>query len=114
MPTNKTPLRRAPRQPQFTPEVLKLFAELNAVPPSRRNTDYYRGCARELMRLLNLTTEWWHGANVLDRGSRPIHVLPEYAEHDAWHRCREIREQLLQALADDQLIEQGAERCPCR
>jgi hypothetical protein len=105
MPTKKTPLRREPRRTsRFTPEVLKLFAELEAVPVSRRNTDYYRGCARELMQLLNLTTEWWHGANVLDRSSRPIHVLPEYAEHGAWHRCREIREQLLEALELQRLI----------
>jgi hypothetical protein len=99
MPTTRQPIQRT-RNPGISPEALKLFAELEAVPASRRNSDYYKGCRRELMRMLGLTNQWWTGCSVLDRSKRPVHASPEYLEHHHWHECRQVRQQLLQALKD--------------
>src|SRR5262249_52316696 len=79
MPTNRRPLQRL-RHPAFPPSVLKLFAELEAMPRRRRSEAYTRK-SKELARLLDLTAEWWGMNDVNMRATRPSHP-PGYASHD--------------------------------
>jgi hypothetical protein len=81
-----------PRKPSFDPETVALFQKLD----HQKRPD--RGEERELMRRLSLTTEFWGGQTVLDKDAGPCHP-PELAAHGYWFRCREVREQLLAALA---------------
>jgi hypothetical protein len=97
MPTNRRPLQRL-RHPAFTPSVLKLFAELEAMPRRRRSEAYTRK-SKELARLLDLTAEWWGMNDVNMRATRPSHP-PGYASHDGFFRVKAIRELLLAAIKD--------------
>jgi len=86
------------RRPVFSATALELFRQLEAEPKGRRNGPLFQAKARQLARELNLAREWWTGCSVLDRSSGPIHASPEYAEHHDWHRCRAVREQLLESI----------------
>jgi hypothetical protein len=93
MPTNRTAIRRE-RRPSFTPEVLRLFAELEH---SARRGPKFKEKARELARMLGLVDEWWTGNSVLNRRAGPSHP-PQCIAHDDFYRCREVRRQLLAAI----------------
>jgi hypothetical protein len=88
----------------FSAEVLKLFAELEAVPSRRRNGAAFKDRAHQLARQLGLTAEWWTGNSVTDTSARSIHP-EEYVAYANWHRCRAVRKELLRATAGaDQLM----------
>jgi hypothetical protein len=93
MPTNRTAIRRN-RHPSFTPEVLRLFAELEH--GSQRGPKF-KEKARELARMLDLTSAWWGGQSVLNRRPAPCHP-PGHIAHEDFYRCRAVRRQLLAAL----------------
>jgi hypothetical protein len=98
MPTNRRTISR-PRRPTFGPEVLALFAELNAV-PMRDRKDEFKARDRELAEMLSIGDEWLFSiASVTD--GRPLRTsgmtTPAYADH---LRVRAVREQLLAALAE--------------
>jgi hypothetical protein len=96
MPTNRTP-RERPRQRQLlTDAAIELFAELERTPQRQRGSKNFKNREHELARVLNLVPEWWSMCSVLDRSERP--PWPPYLVAFAdWHRCRGIREQLLEA-----------------
>jgi hypothetical protein len=94
MPTNRTPRGRA-RLPQITPEALALFREAES---RRRKKWAFSDEAYELARMLGLVSEYWAGCTPLDRSARPCHPQGYYA-HDAFYRCRRIREALLRECA---------------
>ena len=79
---------------RISPAALALFAELEHTQHDRPFDDK----ARELMRLLGLTAEWWSGCSVLDRSDGPVHSSPNYCEYHDWHRCRAARNELMAAL----------------
>ena len=81
---------------RIRPQALALFAELEHAPHQEGRA--FEDKAHQLARLLDLTAEWWSGCSVLDRSDGPVHGSPEYIEHHDWHRCREVRRDLLAAL----------------
>jgi hypothetical protein len=99
MPTKRTPLDRRLTLPLVDPEMLALFAELEAVPLRQRKTDKFKARSRELAKQLGLGYEWLcMQTTVLDREARPCHP-PGYARNEAWRKVRAVRLQLLAALA---------------
>jgi hypothetical protein len=97
MPAKRTPLERR-RKPRFDAETLALFTKLERTPLRARNTRAYQDDVHELMRRLNLVDEYWMMQSPLDRHAGPCHP-PGYCAHDAWYRCRAVREALLEATA---------------
>jgi hypothetical protein len=94
MPTNRVPISR-PRRAQIA-EALALFVELETTPqPPPRFGD--RSC--QLAEQLNLVDEWIACQSVLDRSETPCYP-PEMGAYAMWHRCREVREQLLAAAEE--------------
>jgi hypothetical protein len=94
MPTNRTPIKR-PWRPSFSPEAIRLFAELETAPARHRQRREFRDREHQLARLLGLTSEFWTGNSVLDRSKAPCH--PEgYITNDDWRTCRSVRKALLQ------------------
>ena len=82
----------------FKPDVLRLFAELEAQYASMPRRDpAFSDESRELARRLDLISEWWTGNSVLDRSARTCRP-PEYIASRDWHTCRRVREALLEAL----------------
>ena len=95
MPTNRTPMRRS-RRSSITPEIVAMFVELDRTPVRLRRHQDFKDQEHELMRRLDLVSEFWTMNSVLDATRRPCH--PEgYAAHTDWHTCRRVREQLLEA-----------------
>jgi hypothetical protein len=92
MPANRTPLRRYTRA-RITPEAITHFLEIERSPKQRRA---YSDGSHRLARLLGLVPEWWGGCHVNDRSEQP-HCGPEYGAFADWHRCRAVREALLEA-----------------
>jgi hypothetical protein len=93
MPTKRTVINRQ-RTPPIDAETVKLFAELEAVPPRRRKSDEFKARDRELHRRLGLGGEWLCAVvSVLDRG--PHYYLPESPHHEGAERVRAMRERLL-------------------
>jgi hypothetical protein len=93
---------RSPKQrrPSFSAATLQLFQELELTPKRKRPSQEFRAKKKELMcRHLGLVAEFWGMASVLDDSSKPHHP-PHLWGHTAWVRCREVRRQLLQALAE--------------
>lgn len=89
------------RRPAFSPQILRLFAELESTPEHRRDTDEFKQGDKKLMYALDLGAEFWTMNSVLKR-SGPCH--PEglgYIANEHWETCCEIRLQLLEALAAD-------------
>jgi hypothetical protein len=85
------------RRPTFSREVLQLFLELERVPTRRRDRREWWDGSKRLAGLLGLSSEWWAMENVHDRSARPCHP-PGYFAHDAWFRCRAMRQALLEAV----------------
>jgi hypothetical protein len=95
MPTNRTIIDRA-RRATITPEALALFIELEQTPARQRGGQDFQDKAHQLMRWLDLVSEFWTMNSVLDRSRGPCH--PEgYIARDDWFRCRAVREALLEA-----------------
>jgi hypothetical protein len=94
MPTNRIPLKRD-RLGFLSPESLALFAKLDGM--EDRDSEEFRQRSHDLARLLGLVAEWWTINSVLDRSDGPHHPA-SYLAHADWHRCREVRTALLQAL----------------
>jgi hypothetical protein len=84
------------RRAQFSAEVLALFTRLETPPGRKRNSEAFRDAERELMYALNLGDEFWAMQSPLDRSRKPCRG-PEYFATTAWHTCRAIRLQLLEA-----------------
>jgi len=89
---------RAPkdRRPQISDEALELFLELERAPARRRERQDWIGKSKALARILDLSVEWWMMQHVNDR-SRSSCYPPESGAYAAWHRVREVREQLHEA-----------------
>ena len=81
------------RRPSFSAEALALFAELERT----RGGKAFSDGARQLARLLNLTSEFWTGNTPCDRSKAPNYPPHCQASTD-WHTCRAVRRQLLAAL----------------
>jgi hypothetical protein len=110
MPSNRTTIPRLQRT-RFTPEILELFARLEAIPPRRRDaTDLKR-----LHRLLGLTREFWGGNSVLDRDKVPPWPDHMIGHHD-WFRVHAVRLDLLEAcgLADTSTRREPPGKHPAR
>src|SRR5262249_41837646 len=73
-------------------EALALFLELERAPLRAKP---YSDDTRRLAQLLGLMDEWWRGQHVNDRSERPCH-RPHLVAHGDWHRCRAVREVLLE------------------
>ena len=99
MPTNRTLINRH-RRPAITREVVDLFRRLDSTPARLRGRQEFKDAAHELMRRLDLVSEFWTMSSVLDRSSGPCH--PEgYAAHKDWHTCRRVRQALLEAIKSE-------------
>jgi hypothetical protein len=85
------------RRQSFTPEVLGLFSELDAVPVRRRHSEDFKAKHRKLAQQLDLVSEYWTINSVLDRSAGPCHP-PGYVAHQDWFTCRRVRTELLAAL----------------
>jgi hypothetical protein len=96
--TKRHPIQRA-RQPSFTVEALRLFAELEATPQRQRGSKAFKDREHQLMRLLDLIPEFWTMCSVLDRSEGPCHP-PDYVRNEHWYKVRAIREQLLAAVSE--------------
>jgi hypothetical protein len=92
------------RKSVFSDGVLTLFAQLDAVPLRDRETDAFKAKDRELARLLGLSGPWLCDvASVTD--GRPILAAGMTEPTLQGHlRVRAVREQLLQALAEESAI----------
>src|SRR5262249_26924870 len=84
-------------RPTFDAETLALFVRLERMRP-QRGPDFEEG-SRELARRLNLTSEWWSINSVLDRSAGPCHP-PGYYAYNAFYRCRDVRNALLEAAEE--------------
>jgi len=73
-------------------EALALFLELERDP---RHAQPFSDDTRKLARMLGLTSEWWTGQHVNDRSDKP-YMPPHLVAYQDWHRCRAVREALLQ------------------
>jgi hypothetical protein len=103
MPSRRTLLDRS-RLAVISPEIVRLFAELEAVPIRQRKTEEFKARSRELARLLGLGYEWFcMQTSVLDREAGPCHP-PGYARNDAWAKVRIVRARLLAAARDPSVI----------
>ena len=86
--------RRDPKQlrPKFSPEVLRVFSELEKLPPRKRFEDPR---TKQLAGLLDLWDEFWTVQYV--NNPHPPAWEPPYIAHKNWHTCRHVRLQLLEA-----------------
>jgi hypothetical protein len=80
----------------FSPEIIALFVELEAVPGRQRDRQEWQAESKRLAGLLGLSSEWWSMNHVNDRSARPCHP-PGYYAHNAFYRCRVVRQALLEA-----------------
>ncbi|HKD40352.1 MAG TPA: hypothetical protein VE909_12405 [Xanthobacteraceae bacterium] len=103
MPTKRAILAR-PRRVSFTPEMLALFAELEAVPARERERAKWIGKSKQLAGLLGLTSEWWTMNDVNDKNATPC-VPDGYVAFDDWHTCRRVRLALLDAIGGEAVDE---------
>ena len=92
MATNRTTIPR-PRRSAFDGDALWLFRALEGVP---RSHPEFKDKSLRLAVLLDLSDEWWMMQHVNDCSSEPCHP-PGMLAFDAWHRCRAVRELLLEA-----------------
>jgi hypothetical protein len=100
-----SPVRRIPfarSQRPFSPEVLRLFVELERVPPSRRYADPR---TRRLSALLNLMSEFWT-VNFVNDTAGPCHPVG-YAANWDWATCRDVRNEIVEALKKSAPQERG-------
>ena len=110
MPTKRKP-RSRPWRARFTPETLALFQQLELTPKRKRKNRDFRAREKELMcRHLGLVDEFWAILSVLDDSSNP-NCPPWLHRYTCWFHVREVRLQLLQALAES-LPQRDAEPAP--
>jgi hypothetical protein len=83
------------RRRVFDPEVIALFVELERMP---RTSPQFEEGSRALAERLDLMNEWFMRQNVSDRSAEP--PQPWLCAHQAWFRCRAVREQLLAAAGE--------------
>ena len=76
-------------------EALAVFLALES---DRQRAKPYSDDTRRLAQLLGLLDEWWRGQSPCDRSERPYHPSHLVA-HGDWHRCRAVREVLLEMAA---------------
>jgi hypothetical protein len=100
MPTKRKPMSYHPRL-QFSPEALQLFAMLEQVPRDQHTREFKKESLR-LAALLGLTAEWWAMETVHTARRDPGIPRHMTLAREAWQRCREVREQLLEAVAEQQ------------
>jgi hypothetical protein len=86
------------RRPQFSAEVVALFAELEGI---RQGSKAFEDGSHELARRLNLVGEWWRGSHVLDRSPGPCHP-PDCVAYEDWFHVRRVRKALLAAVAEQE------------
>jgi hypothetical protein len=94
--TKRLPIQRHPVHPQFTPEILRLFSELENTPRRQRDSKAFKDGEHELARKLDLVSEYWTVNSVLDTVDKPPWPTP-YVAREHWFKCRAIRKQLLAA-----------------
>jgi hypothetical protein len=94
MTTNRVPISRS-RRASITDEALSLFIELEAVPKRQLRRPEWRAKSKLLARLLGLSVEFWAGESVNNNNSGPCRS--DALARETWHRCREMRKQLLAA-----------------
>jgi len=94
--TKRTPIGRPSRQPLISNEALALFVELERTPRRQRDSKAFKDGEHQLARMLGLVSEYWTMNSVLDRVEQPPWP-PHLVAFGDWHRCRGIREQLLEA-----------------
>jgi hypothetical protein len=94
VPTKRTIIDR-PRRSVFSPEVIALFVELERMP---RQSPQFEEKSRALAERLGLMNEWFMRQNVSDRSAMP--PQPWLCAHQAWHTCRRIRLQVLEAARE--------------
>jgi hypothetical protein len=95
MTAKRNPLNR--RRRAFDPETIRLFAQLEATPMSRRHSAAFKEDEERLARRLGLNFERkFLGIHVLDR-TRTCRWAPTLAGHDTWHDCQRLRRELLEA-----------------
>jgi hypothetical protein len=83
------------RRPAFAPETIALFVELEHM---KRTSPQFEERSRALAERLGLMDEYFMRQNVGDRSAVP--PQPSLCAHQAWHRCRAVREQLLAAARE--------------
>jgi hypothetical protein len=81
----------------FDEAAIALFLELEAGPAEARRP--FSDGAHRLARMLHLGDEFGGGQTPLDRSVGPAHP-PECMAHRYWHRCRAVREALLEAATE--------------
>jgi hypothetical protein len=84
------------RRPVFDAETIALFVELERMP---RQSPQFEERSRALAERLGLMNEWFMRQNVSDRSAGPC-PQPWLCAHQAWFRCRAVREQLLAAVGE--------------
>jgi len=99
MPTKRRPRDRRWRG-RFSAETLALFRELELVPKRKRGSEEFRAAEKQLMcKYLGLSAEYWTMVSVLDDSAGP-NCSPDRHRYTCWIRCREVRLELLKALAE--------------
>jgi hypothetical protein len=100
------------RKSHVTEEALTFFAECEKRP---RRDENFTDRSRELARMLDLNGEWWAACTPLNRSKEPT-ASPGYYAHDAWHRCRAIRNEMLAMLKERkrQAVERLKPTAPAR
>jgi hypothetical protein len=88
----RTILRRERRPTVFSDEALQLFRELDRQP---KPDD---AAVHRLARLLGLVPQYWTVNSPLDKSSAPVHPHG-YQAHSDWVHCRQVRNELLAAIA---------------
>ena len=78
MPTTRKPVARQ-RRPAFTPEILRLFVELES---GLKRGERFKAKERELMRMLGLTEQYWTMNSVLD--TSPCYTVCRQSISDSW------------------------------
>jgi hypothetical protein len=98
MPTNRTSIPRGWRPNGFSPEALRLFAELEKVPQHKRHSYEFKDPTLRLAELLgsDIETMWLMGVQVNDRERAPVRADGFYV--DLWAKVRATREALLAAV----------------
>ncbi|MGA6967560.1 MAG: hypothetical protein WBZ51_28590 [Xanthobacteraceae bacterium] len=86
------------RIPQFGTEVLELFTRLENTPLRQRRAQWWKDGEKFLMcSLLDMGGEFWMMCSPLNREPERFCPPPHMCAHDAWHACRRLRIDLLEA-----------------
>jgi hypothetical protein len=96
MPTNRTRIVRPLRTPRFTAEAVDLFAQLEH--QSHDSVAFKLGSKR-LAAMLGLGEQYFFSGTTVNDQEKDCPWPAGYPASDDWTRCREVRTQLLQAVA---------------